>query len=524
MSALGIDLGTTYSCVAYVDEFGRPQVLPNIEDELTTPSVVFFDGSEAIIGQQAKNMRVAEPDQTIDLIKRHMTIDESFEKKNKFPLNLDPSEISAEILKKLVADANAALDREDDPIKDVVITVPAYFSGTAKARTRQAGELAGLNVLQIINEPTAAALSYGVTNAQEAQNILVYDLGGGTFDVTILEVCCGDFRALGTKGDPLLGGADWDMRLAKQILDKYNRQYNTKYVMPETREELLNASSETKKMYYSLMNEAERVKKALTASRKGTASTAWLFEDDGHSLARTEITREMFDSITADLLSRTISITRAAVEKAKNPRIDTIVMVGGSTFMPQVAARLQAEFSVPIISHEPAYAVAKGAAILAHLLKNPNKKLNIKNIGPTKISVQDVCSKSYGIGINEDEVFNLIYANTPLPATASSSFSTLYDKQTSIALQVYESDSMDQTILRDFAEPVGDQGEICFGRPVHKGYPVTECFTIDKNGILTVTAWSEEGASIEFKVRITGIKSEDEMRRAKNFLDNIKIN
>ena len=524
MSALGIDLGTTYSCVAYVDEFGRPQVLTNIEGDLTTPSVVFFDDSEAIVGQQAKNMLVAEPDQTIDLIKRHMTLDASFEKKNNFPLNLDPSEISAKILEKLVADANAALDREDNPVRDVVITGPAYFSSTAKARTRQAGELAGLNVLQIINEPTAAALSYGLNNAQEAQNILVYDLGGGTFDVTILEVCCGDFRALGTKGDPLLGGADWDIRLAKQILDKYNRQYNTKFVLPETREELLKASPETKKMYYSLMHEAERIKKALTASRKGTTSTAWLFEDDGHSLARTEITREMFDSITKDLLSRTISITHAAIAKAGNPRIDTIVMVGGSTFMPQVADRLQKEFAVPVVSHEPAYAVAKGAAVLAHLLTNPDKKINIKNMGPTKVSVQDVCSKTYGIGINEDEVYNLIYANTPLPATASGGFSTLTDNQTAIALQVYESDSMDQTILRDFAEPVGDQGEICFGKSVPQGYPVTECFTIDKNGILTVTAWSEEGASIEFKVRITGIKSEDEMRRAKNFLDNIKIN
>ena len=523
MSALGIDLGTTYSCVAYVDEFGRPQVLPNIEDELTTPSVVFFDGSEAIIGQQAKNMRVAEPDQTIDLIKRHMTIDESFEKKNNFPLNLDPSEISAKILEKLVADANAALEREDNPVRDVVITVPAYFSSTAKARTRQAGELAGLNVLQIINEPTAAALSYGLNNAQEAQNILVYDLGGGTFDVTILEVCCGDFRALGTKGDPLLGGADWDMRLAIQILDKYNRQYNTRYVMPETREELLNASSETKKMYYSLMNEAERVKKALTASRRGTASTAWLFEDDGHSLARTEITREMFDSITTDLLSRTISITRAAIAKAGTPRIDTIVMVGGSTFMPQVADRLKKEFAVQVVSYEPAFAVAKGAAVLAHLLTNPDKKINIKNMGPTKVSVQDVCSKTYGIEVRNNRVLNLIYANTPLPTTASDKLQTA-NVTTFVDLQVYESDSTAQTILRDFAEPVGKLGKLCFGKSVPQGYPIRICFTIDKNGILTVTAWSEEGASIEFKVHITGIKSEDEMRRAKNFLDNIKIN
>ena len=185
---LGIDLGTTYSCVAVLDEYGQPRVLPNREGTDTTPSVVSFeDDDSALVGADAKNRWRVAPEKTVAFINRHMILDESFTKPTKFPLGWDPCEFSAIILKKLVNDANEALNRAENPIKDVVITCPAYFDAKARARTQQAGEIAGLNVLQIINSPTAAAIAYAIKQ-DENQTVLVYDLGGGTFDVTILKI------------------------------------------------------------------------------------------------------------------------------------------------------------------------------------------------------------------------------------------------------------------------------------------------------------------------------------------------
>ena len=529
ITALGIDLGTTYSCVAYVDEFGVPQVIRNSKDENTIPSFVCFANQPPLVGSEAKHMQLACPENTVREIKRHMVRPESFKKPTSFPNNLDPAEISAVILKKLVADANAALGRENDPIKDVVITVPADFGDLGHRNTEAAGKIADLNVLRIINEPTAAAIAYGLDRGGN-QTVLVYDLGGGTFDVTILNISNGKFKVIKTKGDPHLGGSDWDKRLAGMILGEYNRRYGSNFVLPMTEDMLREAPVEDKQMFYSLMAEAENVKKTL--SKLSAAQTNWLFERDGRSLSPAfRITREAFEAETSDLLARTLEKVREILEETKDLTIDTVVMVGGSTLMPQVQKALEKEFSCPVTSFDAGFAVAKGAAIQAHLLaggsirdkvlaEDEDDKEAVEDAGD-KIVITDVCSKTYGIGVRDNEVFNLIYANTPLPVSKSAPFSTYNENQTGIFLQVYESDSMKEIISRDEAVLVGEGASILFGKEVPSGYPVQECLSIDTNGIVTVSAWSEEGASVEFKVQIKGVKDADDLAESRDTIDKI---
>jgi len=213
----GIDLGTTYSCVAIVDEYDKAIVQQNFEGKLTTPSVVLIDGNDIIVGEEAKNTSVDQPEKTVAFIKREIGVDESFSKPTKFPGGHDPVEISAMILAKIVKDANA-MSESPNPIKNVVITCPAYFGTKEREQTKQAGIAAGLNVLGIINEPTAAAIAYG-TKVDQRKLILVYDLGGGTFDVTLIRVDNGNIKVLATGGDHKLGGADWDIVLAEYMLD-----------------------------------------------------------------------------------------------------------------------------------------------------------------------------------------------------------------------------------------------------------------------------------------------------------------
>lgn len=223
----GIDLGTTYSCISQVDQFDQAVVLRNFEGDATTPSVVYFeDENTIIVGKEAKTMLESEPDKTVAFVKREMGNDAAFDKtNNQYPYHFDPSEISAAILKKLVKDANDA-NGYPEPVKDVVITCPAYFGNKERMQTKQAGIIAGLNVLAIINEPTAAAIAYGL-KVDERKTILVYDLGGGTFDVTIILVNKGAIKVIATGGDHHLGGVDWDTELASYMLDSFNSQNGT---------------------------------------------------------------------------------------------------------------------------------------------------------------------------------------------------------------------------------------------------------------------------------------------------------
>lgn len=520
----GIDLGTTYSCVATVDQYGVPVVLANAQGNRTTPSVVSFetDGA-AVVGEEAKNRLVSSPQETIAFVKRHMIYDASFKKPTQFPYGFDPVEISAIVLKKLVVDANAKLDRQDNPIKNVVITCPAYFDAKAKLRTRQAGEIAGLNVIGIINEPTAAAIAYGVQKSVD-QTILVYDLGGGTFDVTILKISGENFEVIATGGDPFCGGYDWDKALAVHILDIYNKHYHTDFIFPATEESVQAAPPKIQRMRASLLLEAERIKIALSGSQRGHAETSWLFEEDGHSCPKTVITRQEFDSMTSDLLDSTIDkvneVLDAANAKGVN-HIDKWILVGGSSKMPQVSERLSKDFGcVPKII-DPDESVAKGAAIyaFAHAYEETGKAVfHAPEMTAKALNIVDVCSKTYGVGIINNEVANFIFANTPLPVSVTRPLHTIKDNTVFNTLWIYESESLEQKIPKSWAELVNQDGKIVFKRPVPANYNYEVTFRLDHEGLLSVSAVAPDGAHVEFSLNIKGVKNRNEILASKQLI------
>lgn len=521
---LGIDLGTTYSCVAILDEYGQPRVLQNREGTSTTPSVVSFeDDDNALVGADAKNRWRVAPERTVACIKRHMTMDESFVRPTKFPLGWDPCEFSAVILKKLVNDANEKLDREDNPIKDVVITCPAYFDAKARARTKQAGEGAGLNVLHIINEPTAAAIAYGIKQSED-QTVLVYDLGGGTFDVTILKISGNEYETIATGGDPFCGGYDWDKALAAKILDVYNKTYNTDFIFPATEESALAADPKIQRMRASLLMEAERLKMALTASKKGHAETSWLFEEDGHSCPKTIITREEFDAMTADLLDSTIDKVDeviAAAKKKGTDHIDKWILVGGSSYMQQVKKRIDETYHCNTKLSDPNECVAKGAAIFAATLTGATPG------GKKPIISYDVCSKTYGtdIVVNDvKKVKNLIFANDRLPAEATDTFSTTVDNQSAVSMEIYESESQEKVIDVDCAELVNQNNRLQIKSRLPKNSKITVKFLVDTTGCMHVTATAEDGSVCEFNQEIRGLKSESEMKELRDQIEKASAN
>ena len=328
----GIDLGTTYSCIAYVNDAGKTEVVPNTDGDLTTPSVVFFEDSRnVVVGKTAKEELKTSPERVISLVKRSMgEKDVRFSGVADTPLS--PQEVSAHILRKLVQDAQD-YTRQEEPIKDVVITCPAYFGFSQKEATRQAGEIAGLNVRYVIPEPTAAAIFYGMTeDTSRNQTVLVYDLGGGTFDVTVIEVDAGNIEVVCVDGDHNLGGANWDEDVATWLAEKFSEEHGTKT------SELMD-SDET---WQELLDLAETAKRSLTSKTKHSTRVT-----HGTNRSRIELTRADFDAITDGRLENTIMLTRNVLEKAKakgRHDIDKILLVGGSTYMPQVQDRLKKEF------------------------------------------------------------------------------------------------------------------------------------------------------------------------------------
>ena len=504
-----------------MDSYGVPIVVPNAMGNRTTPSVVSFDGDgNAIVGEEAKNRSVSSPLETIAFIKRHMVYDTSFEKPTSFPNGLDPVEISAIILKKLANDANERLGRKGDPIKDVVITCPAYFDAKAKMRIRQAGEIAGLNVLGIINEPTAAAIAYGIQKEVD-QTILVYDLGGGTFDVTILKLSKRNFKVIATGGDPFCGGYDWDKALAAKILDVYNKTYNTDFVFPVSEENALDATPKIQRMRASLLWEAERLKIALSASKKGSAETSWLFEEDGHSCPRTIVTRKDFDYITSDLLDSTVEKVEEVIAAARTKgvgHIDRWILVGGSSKMPQVAERLARDFACEPQIVDPDESVAKGAAIFAYTRINEitdKSAFSAEEVTKKSLHIVDVCSKTYGVGVINGEVANFIFANSTLPISVKKIHHTVEDNTAYNILWIYESESQQDRIPRSSAELVNQDGKIVFKKPVPAYYEYEITFTLDRDGILAVSASAPDGAHVDFSLNIKGVKSAEEILKSR---------
>jgi len=531
----GIDLGTTYSCISQVDNFDQPIVIRNFEGESTTPSVVYIDGDNVVVGKEAKSLSTEEPEKTVAYIKRHIGVDASFDNAaTLFPQGKDPVLISSLILKKLVKDANAANDNPD-PIKDVVITCPAYFGTKEVTQTKQAGKAAGLNVLAIIKEPVAAAISYGM-RVNERKVIMVYDLGGGTFDVTIIRVDGGAIKVIATGGDHHLGGADWDLILAEYILDKYNAEHKTNFTLDSDA-----------RLKNKLLMEAESKKKTLTAKKEAPIEQQKVRTNVTNNGVSTnvEITREIFDGLTAGKLQETIDKTLELLEIAKNKgfdKIDEVLLVGGSSRMPQIKERIDEELGVDARLDDPDECVAKGAALYAinEAYAAALKEYQEDDTGNaeeprmiasrTRTRVVNVTSKTYGTdcgdGNGNTVVKNLIFANTSLPTKAIESFTTTTDNQRVVSMKVYESDvtdpNSDEVIEERFATQLEDKA-LELSKYYPKGTPIDVVFEINEEGILSVHAEVDRTDIIDFTLSIKGVRDEQQLAEARAEIEKMNV-
>ena len=470
--AVGIDLGTTNSVVAVL-EGGEPSVIANAEGNRTTPSIVAFKSEEVLVGELAKRQAITNPDNTVRSIKRHIGTNwkEKFEDKE-----YTPQEISARILQKLKRDAEAYLG---DDVTEAVITVPAYFNDAERQATKEAGQIAGLNVLRIINEPTAASLAYGLEN-NEDQKILVFDLGGGTFDVSILEISEGVFEVKSTSGDSKLGGDDWDQRVMDWLIDKFKSSTGIDLSKDKMAVQRIQEGAEKAKIELSSTSETEINLPFITANDAGPQ----------HLLEK--LSRSEFEKITADLVER----TKAPVENALSDAgmqysdIDHIILVGGSTRMPSVQQLVKTLTGKdPHKGVNPDEVVASGAAIQAGVLKGDVKDVLLLDVTPLTLGVET----KGGI------MTKMIERNTTIPTKRSEVFSTAENNQTQVEIHILQGEremaagnkSLGRFTLTDIPAAMAGTPQI----------EVT--FDIDANGIVNVNA-KDLGTGKEQAITITG--------------------
>ncbi len=535
----GIDLGTTYSCIAYVDEYGRPSIVPNMESDRTTPSVVLFSGDERIVGKEAKQTSKLEPDNVVDMVKRFMGKSSEFafiynEK------NYTPEEISSYIIKKLVQDAEQNYGKK---ITDVVVTCPAYFGELERASTKAAGEIAGLNVRAILNEPTAAAISYGI-NQEEDQTILVYDLGGGTFDITVIQIKGNNIQVVCTDGDHNLGGRNWDEEVVAYLGEQWQQQTSSEddpLEYPESLQEL-----------YGL---AEEAKKALTS--RETKNISFMHD---MQRARVSLTRKKFDELTQHLLDTTIEKMKLAIAEAEKKgvtKFDKILMVGGSTRMPQVARRIKEEFRLETQFCEPDEAVAKGAAVYAHhlmlgeeLVKVIAQKQGVseKDVDTSKVDtdtlndaqaevaemyglpskvvatattakIVNVTSRSFGVIILDQSkkkvVSNLIFKNDSVPAEATRNFGTSEDNQENVLIEIVDNFSSDQIYEVEGSHKLGE-AILSIPPNLPAGSAIQITYKINEQGLLHMYAKElKEERDVQITIEIQDGISQKELEEAK---------
>ena len=457
---LGIDLGTTNSVVSYMQDDGKWKVIPNPEGPNTTPSVVAFKpNGEEIVGHAAKRQLLTNPD-TVASIKRIMGTNQKV-RVNCINKEFTPQEISAKILAYM---KKYAEDNLGEKIQKAVITVPAYFNDAQRQATKDAGQIAGLEVVRIINEPTAAALAYGEETNKE-EKILVYDLGGGTFDVSILEIADGTFEVISTAGDNNLGGDDWDNALVKYIHQEITRQYNVDL-------------TKDKMVCQRLKEEAEKAKIALSSQLQTVISLPFLaMGPTGPINFEMSLTRAKFEELTRDLLRRTEEPVRRALSDAKinASELDQVILIGGSTRMPAVldiVRRLTGK--QPNISVNPDEAVSVGAAIQGGVIRGDKKDVLLLDVTPLTLGIETMG------GV----LTPLITRNTTIPTTKSQVFSTAEDNQPSVDIMVFQGErpmARDNKLLGSF--------RLDGIRPARRGQPRIEVtFSIDVNGIVNVKA------------------------------------
>jgi molecular chaperone DnaK len=514
--AVGIDLGTTFSAVAHIDSYGKPQVIPNAENERITSSVILFDGSTAVVGTSAKNSAVAEPEKVVDFVKREMGKPKSQFSREFNGKDLSAEELSALIIKKLKADAEKYLKA---PVTDAVITVPAYFNDAERTATITAGQLAGLNVLQIINEPTAAALAYGLDKLHENETVFVFDLGGGTFDVTIMRIDSSNIDIIATNGDHRLGGKDWDDVIVNLITDEFDRAHGEN--------PLLDLHS-----YQDLHTRAVAAKIQLTSRPR----TAIVQHHNGKSV-KLELTREMFEEKSRHLLEKCKTICELVMQEAgmKWDKIDKILLVGGMTRIPSVRKMIGGLSSAAVVSDvNPDEAVAMGAAIQGTLsLLREEDKTGEKILGEDTrtqfsrrdgqlIQVTDITSHTLGVVLwdetnLEEYVYPMIPKRTTIPATKRNLFGTANANMPHAVVKIVEGESS----LPGECTPLG-VCDVKLPPFLPKGSPVELSYEYNANQVLEISVeacGNRTQLSIE---RNTGLKG-GEIEQATAGLGALKV-
>jgi molecular chaperone DnaK len=490
---VGIDLGTTYSAISIVNQYGKPEVLTNREGERITPSVVLFDGDDPIVGSIAKRSAVANPFNVIQFVKRQIG-DKGWKFRTENAEVYTPEEISAMILRRLKEDAETLLGEK---IVDAVVTVPAYFDDAQRKATQDAGRIAGINVLRIINEPTAAALAYGLNKMDETQTILVYDLGGGTFDVTIMHLSPDGLKVLATGGAKSLGGFDWDNAVMEYLNDEFVKAGGV---------DLL----EDPMLEQDLRDKAEIAKKTLSSRER----TNVFLSANGVNVT-IPLTRQNFEEVTHHLLKQTQKIMEFVLEDAGLgwKDINRVLLVGGSTRMRAVPELIERVTGLkPSLDVNPDEVVAQGAAIqgLILLMKEGRQDL-VDNHAFPMVEVQDVNSHSMGVvALDESghEVNSIVLKkDTAIPTRVSNHYTTTVDQQTQLHIQVTEGEDVDLDYVKIVGEGMIDLPEY------PKGAPIEVIFEYDSDGIIHISVIDSTAGTLlgELDIERTSNLTEDEV-------------